>query len=480
MVLAAVAAGMTTYAAMRYPGFLAIDTQNGEEPAIASPEQGINEKELEKLNKAFGLIRERFLLPADRERLMDGAIQGMVEALNDPYSVYKSESESEAFSDELQGAFTGIGANLTLVKGTVVVESTIKGTPAERAGLKSKDVLLSVNGESLQGLTLRDAIAKIRGPKGTKAKLGVKREGIEGTLDLELVRDRIDAVTVNSEIAEEGIGYLAIHKFTFDTARSVAEELALLEQNGLKALVIDVRDNPGGTVQAAGEVASQFVVKGKPIMQNEYRDGTFQTDYAEQGLAEAKPYPIIVLINRESASAAEILAGALKQSAGALLVGETTYGKGTVQIPYEEELGDGSIMKLTVYKWLLPDGAWVNGTGIKPDVKVSQPDYYYALQLPRGVVMKQDDAGEQVANLQTVLEGVGFPADRRDGYYSEGTREALERFQRQEGLQATGAVDDATAVRLEEVLYERLQHKEYDKQRLAALSQARDRIGAGE
>lgn len=479
MVLAAVASGITTYAALRNPGFLAIESPGRNEPASASPGHGINEKELEKFNKAFELIREKFLLASDRDRLLDGAIQGMVEALSDPYSVYKTAEDSEAFTDELQGAFTGIGANLTLVKGNVVVESTIKGTPAERAGLQPKDVLISINGESLRGLTLTEAVAKIRGPKGTKAKLSVQREGFSEPLDLELVRDRIDLVTVHAEMAEHGIGYLVIHKFTFDTARSVAEELALLEQQGLKALVIDVRDNPGGTVQAVEEIVAQFVEKGKPIMQFEYRDGKVKTDYAEQGLAEAKPYPIVVLMNKESASAAEILAGALQQSADALLVGERTYGKGTVQVSYEDELGDGSLMKLTVYKWLLPNGVWVNETGIPPNVTVSQPRYYYATQLPRGTAMKLDDTGEQVENLQLILEGVGFPADRTDGYFSTGTEEALKRFQRQEGLPETGAIDDATAVRLEEALYERLQQKEYDKQWLEALKLARERIGSG-
>ncbi|WP_378110871.1 S41 family peptidase [Cohnella yongneupensis] len=478
MVLTAVATGMSTYAALRYPGFLAADSQSSPGTATASPELGITDKELSKFNKAFELIRNSYLLQTNRAALMDGAIQGMVESLNDPYSVYKSPEESEAFSDELQGAFTGIGANLSLKQGTIVVESTFKGSPAERAGLLPKDVLLSVNGESLQGLTLSEAVAKIRGPKGTKAKLNVRREGVADPLDLELVRDRIDLVTVHSEMLEDGIGYLAIRKFTFDTSKRVADEIGALEQSGLKALVIDLRDNPGGMVQSVEEVASQLLPKGKSIMQYQYRDGTYQTEVSEPGLSQAKPYPIVVLVNKGSASAAEILAGAMQQSANAVLVGETTYGKGTVQLPFDAELEDGSIMKLTVSKWLLPDGTWINGKGISPDVPVVQPDYFMATQLPRDAAMKLDDAGPPIANLQAVLEGVGFPADRHDGYFSQATQDALEAFQKHEGLPVTGIADTATSQRLEEVLNDHLQQKEYDKQLVTALAQAHNLIDA--
>lgn len=478
MVLTAVAAGMTTYAALRYPGFLRLE-QPSNESAAALPEYGINEKELSKINKAYELIRNRFLAQADRERLLDGAIHGMVESLNDPYSEYKSKNEAESESDELQGAFTGIGAYLSVAEGTIVVESIFKGSPAERAGLLPKDVLLSVNGESLQGLSLSEAVARIRGPKGTKAKLNVKRDGIADPIDLELVRDRIDMVTVYSEFPDKGIGYLAIRKFSSDTASKVAEEMAGLEKDGLQALIVDLRDNPGGMVQTAEMIASQFIPVGKPIVQYGYKDGTSQTIVVEEGSSQPKPYPIIVLVNQETASAAELLAGALKASAGASLIGERTYGKGLVQIPFTKELEDGSMIKLTVSKWMLPDGTWINGSGIVPDTEVKQPDYFGATQLPRDTVIKFDQAGQPVANLQAILEGVGFPADRRDGYFSQATKGALEAFQKQEKLQVTGVTDAATAQRLEEVLYDRLQQKENDAQRMAAVAKARDLIDAG-
>jgi carboxyl-terminal processing protease len=245
----------------------------------------------------------------------------------------------------------------------------------------------------------------------------------------------------------------------------------------MKALVIDVRDNPGGLLKTVIDVADQFVEKGKPIVQSEYRDGERIVDVAKNGVMD-NAIPLVVLINEGSASAAEILAGALKQSADAVLVGITTYGKGTVQVPFNEELGDKSLIKLTVNKWLLPDGTWVNEKGIEPDIEVAQPDYFLASRLPRDYVLKYDTTGEAVENLQNILEGVGFPADRTDGYFSQETKAALELFQKQQALPVTGVVDLDTAQKLEEILYVNLQKPEIDTQWQAALSKAREMMQA--
>ncbi|TVX96081.1 S41 family peptidase [Cohnella terricola] len=472
MVLTAVAACVATYALFEFPEWKFVSSGAKASETSPSGSEGLSQDELYKLNKTLSLIERRYALPMEREQLIDGAIQGMVESLHDPYSVYKPEEEAEKFSDALHGAFTGIGAELRIENGSVIVESPIRGTPAERAGLKPLDVLLSINGESLNGLTLSEAVSKIRGPKGTKVKLKVQRRGVATPLDLELVRDRINPETVDSGMAASGVGYLSIYQFTDETAAQVKNELEELEAQGLKALVVDVRDNPGGFLQSVVEVADQLLEKGKPIVQSEYRDGTRKVDVAAHGAKGNKPYPIVVLMNKGSASAAEILAGALKQSAGAVLIGETTYGKGTVQVPFNGELGDRSILKLTVYKWLLPDGTWINEKGIDPDVRVKQPTYFQAWRLPRDNVLKYDTTGEPVENLQNILLGAGFPPDRKDGYFSEGTKKAVESFQKSESLPVTGEVDEETAQRLEEKLYAKIQDRSYDAQWQAAISKA--------
>ncbi|RED83941.1 S41 family peptidase [Cohnella phaseoli] len=479
MALTAVTACVATYAVLEFPRWNGIATGtavwgNGQ------TQEGLRQSEIDKLNKAVSLIEKRYLLPADRNRLLDGALQGMVESLSDPYSIYKSADEADAYVDALQGAFTGIGAELRMEKGAVVVEAPIRGSPAERAGLQSRDVLLSINGESLYGLSLSEAIAKIRGPKGTKAKLKVQRAGRAEPLDLELVRDRIDPIAVGSEVGEDGIGHLFINQFTSETASQVAEELEAMKSQGLKALVIDVRNNPGGYLQSVVEVADQLLEKGKPIVQSEYRDGQRKVDVAEHGAKNGERYPLVVLINKGSASASEILAGALKQSAGAVLVGDTSYGKGTVQVHFNSELGDDSLIKLTVYKWLLPDGTWINEQGLKPDVPVAQPDYFLAWRLPRDRVLKLDSTGGDIGNLQTILSGVGYPTDRTDGYYSEKTKQAVERFQADESLPKTGEVDSATAQRLEEKLYSIIQDKTNDAQWQTALAEARKLLESSE
>lgn len=477
IVLAAIAASMATYAYFELPDWDFKSSNEQQTGRVSSHVKlGLQQDELDKLNKAIDLIGRRFIEPMNRDKLLDGAIQGMVESLHDPHSIYKSSEEAEKFSDALQGVFTGIGANLSMENGAIVVEAPIGGSPAERAGLQPRDILLSVNGESLQGLTISEAVAKIRGPKGTKAKLKVQRQGMTQPLDLELVRDRITRETVTAEIGDDGVGHLKINQFNEDTAVKVADELALMEAKGLKALVIDVRDNPGGLLQSAIEVADQFMEKGKPIVQYEYRDGKQKVDTAERGAKNNKHYPLVVLVDKGSASAAEILAGALQQSADAVLIGQTTYGKGTMQVSYNGELGDGSLVKLTVYKWLLPDGTWVNGKGITPDVVVIQPSYFQASRLPRDRVLKFDVTGEAVTNLQNILEGVGYPADRTDGYFSLATKSAVEKFQTSQSLPATGEIDVETAQRLEEVLYQNLKNQDYDKQWQAAHTKARELI----
>ncbi|TJY42044.1 PDZ domain-containing protein [Cohnella pontilimi] len=474
MMLTAIGAGALTWGAAQAPAWQAASgTPSSSESGTPSAE-GLRQDELDKLDKVMDLIGSRYMEPQDRKALVDGAIQGMLDSLGDPYSVYMSKEEAAKFTDTTQGAFTGIGADLKKENGVIVVESPIKGSPAERAGLQPRDVLLTVNGESLQGLTLSEAVAKIRGPKGTKAKLKVLRPGAKEPMELELVRDRISVETVESELLQGGIGRLTISQFSFPTATQVQDELKAMEDKGLKALVIDLRNNPGGTLESTLKIAGQFIKTGQPVVRYEYSDGQQTSKMAEGTPGTGKPYPIVVLVNKASASAAEILAGALKQSAGAVLVGETTFGKGTVQISYDKELGDGSLVKLTVFKWLLPDGTWIHHKGIQPDIRVSQPAYWMASKLPRDRVLRRDETGEEVANLQRILEGVDTPADRSDGYFSEGTEKAVKAFQQRERLPVTGEVDERTADRLESSLYAELQKPEKDEQLQAALKEARE------
>lgn len=453
--------------------------QSDDSPA-SRPGHGLwDGRQWDKLDKALALIGSKALQTPDGDKLLDGAIKGMVGALSDPYSDYIPSKEADKYTDKLRGTFSGIGAKLEPDGDLFVIVDLMKDSPAERAGLRLKDVLVSVNGQSLSGLSLEEATAKVRGPKGTKAKLVVRRPGTEAPLHLELVREVLDYKTVGSELGADGVGRLWISSFTFDTGERVAQELEKLEAGGMKALVLDVRHNPGGVLASVLDVASQFVPGGKTIVVYASADGVQQPEKAAGDPGRGKPYPIVVLIDHETASAAEILAGALKLTIGATLVGETTYGKGTVQISYED-LGDGSLVKLTVSKWLLPDGTSIDRRGVRPDAEVAQPDYFAAVRLTRGQVLKRDQIGDEVRNLQLLLAGAGCPADRQDGYFSEGTREAVAKFQRLSGLPETGAVDDATAERLEAASFAAKQDKAHDKQWQEAHALALQAAGVGE
>nr|WP_274655459.1 S41 family peptidase [Paenibacillus humicola] len=429
--------------------------------SAASGKEGLTAKEKDKLDAVMDLIESKYYQPIDREKVVDGAIGGMIGALGDPYSVYMEKDVAKQFSETIEGSFSGIGASVTLQGGKVSVESAIKASPAERAGLLPGDVLLSVNGEKLEGLTLNDAVSKIRGPKGTKVTLLVQRSGVSKPFQLVIVRDDVDYETVYSHLRSDGIGVIEIRQFSLNTGDRFAEELEQLEKKGMKGLVIDVRNNPGGVLPVVVSVAQPFVPAGKPIVQVEDRSG-----HREETLSKGtgKPYPVAVLINKGSASASEVLAGALREEAHAVLVGETSFGKGTVQVSYDKTLGDGSLIKMTIAKWLTPLGNWVHEKGLKPDVEVVPPDYYTVTKISKTKTLARDSIGDDVRSLQIMLAGLGYKVDRKDGYFSAETEESVKAFQKQAGLPVTGKADKATDEKLERALIGKIRDEKNDVQ----------------
>nr|WP_208414747.1 S41 family peptidase [Paenibacillus castaneae] len=418
-------------------------------------------EELTKLNAVLELIETKYYRKVDRSELLDGAVSGMMSSLSDPYSVYMEKDVAKHFSESIEGSFTGIGAEVTLENGRIVVVSPIKGSPAERSGLLAKDVLLSVNGAKLDGLNLQEAVAKIRGPKGTKAKIQVKRDGFSEPIQLVLIRDDIDVETVYGSLNPDGVGIIEIRQFSLHTAERFKQELARLEKQGMKGLVLDVRNNPGGVLPVVVEIAQSFMAKGSTVVQVEDRDGKREKTLSE---GQSKSYPIAVLMNKGSASASEILAGALQEGAGAKLVGETSFGKGTVQVSYNKALGDGSLVKMTIAKWLTPKGNWIHEKGIQPDIMVKPPDLYTVARLSMTDTLKQDMLGEQVRSVQIMLHGLGYEPKREDGYFGAEMAEAVNKFQAEHGLPATGQVDKLTGEALEKAVIKWIQDDKNDTQ----------------
>ena len=447
-----------------------------EKPADAAPSggEGLTERESARLNEVLNLIERKYYLPVDREKLLDGAIRGIIDTLDDPYSDYLDKNEAEQLADSIEGTFSGIGARLQVRGGKVIVESALRDSPAERAGLHPRDVILSVNGHSLVGVDLNEAVNLIRGPKGTKAKLVVQREGVSEPFQLILVRDEIDMESVFSRLTPDGIGIIEIRQFALNSLDKFKLALEELEAGGMKALVIDVRNNPGGPLPAVVSIAQLFIPKGEPVVQVENRQGGREVTVSQ---GSQKPYPLAVLINRGSASAAEVLAAALKESAGALLIGETTFGKGTVQVSYESRIDEGSQVKLTIAKWLTPSGGWVHETGVRPDIAVEQPDYFKVARLSRERPLVRDMAAEDVKSLQIMLKALGYDPGRTDGYFDTETEEALKDFQRNEGLPVTGRTNEATADQLEQRVRDMITDPANDRQLNRALDALRSRTG---
>ncbi|MHA7967337.1 S41 family peptidase [Paenibacillus sp. CAU 1782] len=440
---------------------------------VAAADEGksssLKQEEMAKINAVLELIETKFYEKVDREELVDGAVSGIMNALGDPYSVYMEEDDAQHFSESVEGSFSGIGAEVTLDNNKIVVVSPIKGSPAERSGMLAKDVLISVNGESLEGLNLQEAVAKIRGPKGTKAKIVVQRTGFSEPIQLVLIRDDIDVETVYGTLRPDGIGVIEIRQFSMNTAKRFKEELEKLEGEGLKGLVLDVRNNPGGVLPVVVEMSQLFMKEGATVVQVEDRNGNREKTLAKGG--EQKDYPIAVLTNKGSASASEILAGALQEAAGAVVVGEQSFGKGTVQVSYNKALGDGSLVKMTIAKWLTPNGNWIHGEGITPDVAVGPHELYTVARLSLEEALKPDSLSESVRSAQVMLHGLGFDPSREDGYYSQETVQAVKKFQQKHGLPDSGEIDQATAEKLEQEVIAWLQKDENDIQLQEAIKE---------
>lgn len=430
-----------------------------------APESSAN---LNKINQAYSLIKQNYLEEVEDTQLIEGAIEGMLSTLEDPHTSYMDIETVNQFTDQIESSFEGIGAEVSMVNGLVTIVAPIKDSPAEKAGLRPNDQVLTVDGENLEGLNLNEAVAKIRGEKGSEVVLEIQRAGVSDPFSVTIVRDEIPVETVysSSEIVDgKQTGIIEITNFSEKTAIEFEEQLTALEEEGIEGLVIDVRGNPGGLLDVAEDILSLFVPKDIPYIQIENGDGEREAYHSQ--LTEKKEYPISILINEGSASASEILAVAL-QELDYDVVGETSYGKGTVQqaVP----LGDGSSIKLTTYKWLSPSGEWINETGVEPTIDVKQPEYYYThpVQIEEEA-LKLDQTDEAIANLQVMLSGLGYDTDRTDGYYSEETEEAVSAFQSANDLTVTGEVDEDTAGLLEAQVVEKIRNRDDDKQMEEAL-----------
>jgi carboxyl-terminal processing protease len=324
--------------------------------------------------------------PVDRSKLVQGAIKGMLDALGDPYSGYLSPEDFQATLQGISGQFEGIGAEIGTQNATgattdcatlapdcrLVVIAPIEGSPAKKAGLKAGDIILTVDGTSIDGLTVEGARNRIRGKKGTEVVLTVSRKGEPGSVKLTITRDVIvQKEVITKDLADGTIGYIDLTGFSDNSATSLHQAVTADLAKGQTRLILDLRGNPGGFVTAARSVASEFIGSGTIFWQEDAQGNKTATEAKPGGAATDPKIKLVVLIDKGSASASEIVAGALRDTHRATLVGETSFGKGTVQewTPLE---GAGGF-KLTIAKWLTPNQEWIHHKGIDPTVKVVVP-----------------------------------------------------------------------------------------------------------
>lgn len=317
------------------------------------------------------------LIPSE---MVSGAISGMVASLGDPYTMFLPPKENKVVDDDLKGKFEGVGIEIGFKDTTLAVVSPLPGSPAERAGVKAGDLILHIKDEtkkldiSTDGITLPDAVSAIRGPAGTKVSLTLLREGVKTPLVIELTRETLNIASVTFEWvgANSDIAKIKVAKFGAETASEWEKAITEYLSNGnAKGIIIDVRNNPGGYLQAAIDIASDFVENGTTIVIQENGDKSKQ-EFESQKLPRLLNQKAVVLINGGSASASEILSGALRDLRSVKLIGEKTFGKGTIQEPVEIQGGAG--LHVTVAKWLTPKGTWVHGEGLIPDEEVKNPE----------------------------------------------------------------------------------------------------------
>ncbi|WP_453993551.1 S41 family peptidase [Bacillus nitroreducens] len=442
---------------------------NNEQPLVQQPSQNTeggkqtNQDNLSKIGQAYNMILSSYVEKVDEKKLIEGAIQGMVSTLNDPYSAYMDEETAAQFNDSLESSFEGIGAEVSMMEGKVTIVAPFKDSPAEKAGLKPNDQIIKIDGESIEGLDLYEAVLKIRGEKGTIVTLQVMRPGATELMEVKVTRDTIPIETVYTDMKEynnKKLGLIEITSFAQETAEDFITGLAELEDQGMEGLIIDVRGNPGGLLESVEEILKQLVTKEKPYVQIENREGQKQRFFST--LEKQKDYPIVVLTDQGSASASEILAGALKESGGYDIVGEKTFGKGTVQ--QARDMGDGSNLKLTMFKWLTPDGNWIHEKGIEPTVEVKQPDFFYANPIQFEKELTQNMNNEKIKNAQIMLKGLGFDPGREDGYFSGETVLAVKAFQLANNLEETGTINEKTAGAIEAKVIEAIRDEKNDQQ----------------
>ncbi len=322
--------------------------------------------------KAWDIIQKNYVDPQkiDPDKAIFEATRGLLRSLDDPYSDLLSEKQKKIFEEDLSGSFGGVGFEIGIRKGVLTVIAPLEGTPAERAGFKAGDKILKINGESTENMSLEEAVSKIRGQPGTKVILTIFRDSWSEPKDFEITREVINVPVVKAKLLQGNIGYIKINSFGAKTYSEFLKAYYQLKNQGANKFIIDLRNNPGGYLEMAIKMSELFLERGKTILKELTRNEGVKTIFSE-GPGNLANEKVVILINNGSASASEIFAGALRDNLKIKLIGEKSYGKGSVQQTFNL---NGNLLKLTIAYWLTPNGVKIEGNGLKPDIEVKEPE----------------------------------------------------------------------------------------------------------
>jgi carboxyl-terminal processing protease len=331
--------------------------------------------------ETLDILKKKFVFQErlDYQKILYGAISGMVKSLEDPYTIFLTPEETKIFLEDVKGEFEGVGMEVGMRKGQLQVIAPLEGTPAQRAGLRAGDKIIKIGDTLTTQITLEEAVKLIRGPKGTEVVLTILREGWETPKEFKIVREVIEIPSLKWELKDIGeekpIVYLKLYHFSEKAKYAFKKAANEILKTPAQKIILDLRNNPGGYLEVAQDIAGWFLEKGEIVVIEDFGEKKERKIYYAEGNAKLLSYPLVVLINQGSASGAEILAGALRDNRGIKLIGETSFGKGSVQ--ELETLKDASSLKITVAKWLTPKGDLITDKGLEPDIKVEMTEEDY-------------------------------------------------------------------------------------------------------
>ncbi len=408
------------------------------------------------------LYNDHYTQPS-KDDLWQGAIDGMIDSLDDPFTNYFDQESYDAFRQGQEESFVGIGVTIENVNEAVVIRSVYPSSPAEQAGLMAGDQITHVDGVDYRDRSFVETTSVLRGEAGSEVTIGYKRPGIESILYVTLTREAIANPTVTAELVNDNIGIIYLHAFGSDTKDIFTSYIESFEtDDNIEGLIIDLRNNGGGDLVTLIDLLDIFLdkdAKSLPYFTLQTYDNRDMDRYDETGNnTETKPYPISLIVNGQSASASEVFAAAMHEYGGYPVYGETTYGKGTLQqsIPLRTTTGD--YLHLTIGRWLTPEGNWVHyqgdNPGFEPSHVVEQSPYFTTplLYLEADETYSFDMVDEKIAIAQTMLNALGYIV-RDDGYFNLATQDALTLYQSQNGITVTGILNDVTAAHLSDAMY---------------------------